>query len=96
MKTLTLIPHLYDMEVRLKGLSLKKIKQCNSLRSVLCIYDYKYGFFIWNSPSDKRGSLDKTDLIRYIKELHSAIPFDKIKMEGYELTGEQLMIEILK
>lgn len=97
--TLTIEPRWKDTIVFLRGLSLKAVKNTRFGHDLCRAYDEDGHYYIDSSrmTDGKTSAISKDRLIPILKELHECIPFGKIKIIGhYELTGEQLMEEILK
>jgi len=84
---------------KLKGLSIKAVKGTNFGHD-LCRDegDGKYYISLEYGKMDGRtAKIESGKLIEYLKELHECIQFTTIKQIGhYELTGDQLMDEVLK
>lgn len=97
--TLRIEPRWKDTKLSLKGLSFKAVRHTRFGYHLCRAFDEDGHYFIDSSSMiDSRTSyISKGKLISILKELHECIPFGKIKIIGhYELTGEQLMEEILK
>lgn len=99
-KTLTLD---FDMQnevgISMKGISFKALSSCDSFKQNLIRNDLLKYAIDCNHTSDFDPTtchIKEDRLIIYLKDLYEALPFDKIKIEGYyHLTGEQLMNKIL-
>lgn len=98
MKTLILEPMCYRMNLRLKGLSIKKIPSFCKLSTELCKDECGYfidTYFNTTEFDPNTCHIKYEYLLLLLKELHRIIPFDKIKMEGYyPITEEQMMKDI--
>ncbi len=92
MKTLVIIPRHFDTIFRMKGLS---IKAAGKAGKPLCRDES--GYYIDNgfnlNPHTCLIELDY--LIKFLKELYTYLPFDKIKIKGnYQISGKELMKRI--
>lgn len=96
---LTIEPRWKDVIFSMKGLSLKAVRNTNHFGHALCRLEGSGQFYIniEFKTNPRTARITKEALISYLKELYGALSFGKIKIIGhYELTGEQLMEEILK
>jgi len=100
MKKLTLIFHrvgIYDISVRLKGLSFKSAPNCRDLlRS-----DFRTGLWLSLSNWDIDGHTAQAKrqyLIDISVEIYDGIQFTGIKLEGFstsKFTGEEIFNEVI-
>lgn len=86
-------------EIKLTGLSFKKISDTNIERNIIrsdtgnYIIETNYG----GQLNRKTAAIELNYLIDGLTEIYECIPFDKIKTLGhYEATGEQIMELILQ
>lgn len=102
MKTLTLsFDQREEVGVKLTGLSMKIVRGTRLSHHLCRAYELDGHYYIdlyFNSFLNERTmSIKKEVLVTFLIELYGKILFNKIKIVGnYELSGEQLMIEILK
>lgn len=84
MRTLIILPHHFHTNFRMKGLSIKKVRE-------LCKDETGYYISNYLHTNGRSCQIEKNYLIDFLKELYQEIPFDAIKIKGhYEITGEEL------
>lgn len=97
-KTLSIRFYTYHTELKLAGLSFKKIHNTDIESNIY--RDDASGIYCINNQfhtNGKTARIEKEYLINGLAEIYECIPFSKIKTEGhYELTAEQLFDEITK
>jgi hypothetical protein len=85
MKTLIIIPEHFQTRFRMKGLSVRKVRE-------LCIDETGYYIDSRSKTNPRTCKIDAGELVKFLNELKEEIPFDKITIKGhYEKTGDELM-----
>ena len=95
MKTLIINFHIDPPELKLSGLSFKALKGTDAGRLLFRDDCQCYALEYNHHLNRNTARIESSFLIARLKEIHSRIPFDKIKIEGYyELTGDELIKKI--
>lgn len=95
MATLTIIPEYYQTAFKIKGLSFKKLKGSNVGHDLIIDDDKRYVIDKGFNHDGRTCQIKPEILLEYVRELHTYIPFDNIKIIGhYEKTAEELMKQI--